>query len=42
VHEYGWKLRRNPDGIVDWFYPDGTRYRAGPGPPSEMLELQPA
>jgi hypothetical protein len=33
VHEYGWSLRRHPDGTVHWFRPDGTRYRAGPGPP---------
>jgi hypothetical protein len=33
VHEYGWKLKRHEDGRVDWFLPDGTRYRAGPAPP---------
>jgi hypothetical protein len=32
VHEYGWRLIRERDGIVRWFHPDGTRYRAGPGP----------
>jgi hypothetical protein len=33
VHEYGWSLRRDAHGTVHWFRPDGTRYRAGPGPP---------
>jgi hypothetical protein len=33
VHEYGWSLRRDRNGTVQWFRPDGTRYRAGPGPP---------
>ena len=33
VHEYGWKLRREPDGVVSWFRPGGARYRAGPAPP---------
>jgi hypothetical protein len=33
VHEYGWGLRRDRDGEVKWFHPDGTRYRAGPAPP---------
>jgi hypothetical protein len=32
VHEYGWTVRRETDGTVAWFHPDGTRYRAGPGP----------
>jgi hypothetical protein len=35
VHEYGWGLRRDRDGEVKWFHPDGTRYRAGPGPPAQ-------
>lgn len=30
VHEYGWSVRRNSDGTVEWFHPDGARYRAGP------------
>jgi hypothetical protein len=30
VHEHGWSVRRDPDGMVGWFRPDGTRYRAGP------------
>jgi hypothetical protein len=42
VHEYGWTLRRDTDGTVEWFYPDGTRYRAGPAPPLEIFESQPA
>jgi hypothetical protein len=33
VHEYGWTVKRDPDGTVRWFHPDGTRYRAGPAPP---------
>jgi hypothetical protein len=34
VHEHGWRVTRDStDGIVRWFTPDGTRYRAGPGPP---------
>jgi len=35
VHEYGWSIRRNPDGTVRWFRPDGNGYRAGPAPPRE-------
>jgi hypothetical protein len=42
VHEYGWKLRRGPDGTVDWFLPDGTRYHTGPAPPGVRLERQQA
>jgi Domain of unknown function (DUF222)/HNH endonuclease len=33
VHEYGWSIRRNADGTVDWFDRTGVRYRAGPAPP---------
>jgi hypothetical protein len=33
VHERGWRLARAPDGQVDWFDPEGIRYRAGPGRP---------
>jgi hypothetical protein len=40
VHEYGWRLIRRADGEVQWFYPDGTRYRAGPAPPREPVERQ--
>jgi hypothetical protein len=32
VHEHGWSMRRAADGTVQWFRPDGTRYRAGPSP----------
>jgi len=35
VHEYGWHLRRLPDGEVRWFRPDGSGYRAGPAPPEK-------
>jgi hypothetical protein len=38
VHEHGWRLVRDPDGAVRWFHPDGTRYRAGPDPPSTDAE----
>ncbi len=30
VHEHGWSVKRDPDGTVRWFRPDGTGYRAGP------------
>lgn len=33
VHEYGWTVRRDPDGAARWFRPDGSRYHAGPSPP---------
>ncbi|HEY3210311.1 MAG TPA: HNH endonuclease signature motif containing protein, partial [Actinomycetota bacterium] len=42
VHEFGWRVSRDRDGTVRWFMPDGTRYRAGPGPPSEQREREPA
>jgi hypothetical protein len=42
VHEFGWIIRRGADGVVRWFRPDGTRYRAGPGPPRESVEPRPA
>lgn len=32
VHEHGWRVRRDSDGRVRWFRPDGTGYRAGPSP----------
>lgn len=32
VHELGWSLRREADGEVGWFHPDGVRYLAGPSP----------
>ena len=36
VHEHGWGVRREGDGSVSWFLPNGTRYRAGPAPPREI------
>jgi hypothetical protein len=42
VHEHGWAVTRDQDGTVRWFRPDGTRYRAGPAPPPERIEPQPA
>ena len=36
VHEYGWSLRREDDGTVRWFRPDGRGYRAGPAPPGRV------
>jgi uncharacterized protein DUF222/HNH endonuclease len=40
VHEYRWKVKRDADGTVGWAHPDGTRYRAGPGPPRAPVESQ--
>jgi Domain of unknown function (DUF222)/HNH endonuclease len=40
VHEYGWRLSRDRGGTVRWFHPDGTRYRAGPGPPDDMAHRE--
>jgi HNH endonuclease/Domain of unknown function (DUF222) len=37
VHEHGWSITRQADGGVAWSRPDGTRYRAGPGPPRERV-----
>jgi hypothetical protein len=34
VHEYGWTVKRESDGDVLWFRPDGERYCAGPAPPA--------
>jgi hypothetical protein len=31
-------LRRDAEGTVRWFRPDGSGYRAGPGPPREGVE----
>jgi Domain of unknown function (DUF222)/HNH endonuclease len=36
VHEYGWRVGREPDGKVDWFDPNGVRQRAGPSPPQKL------
>jgi hypothetical protein len=41
VHELGWSLRLE-GGAVRWFRPDGNPYRAGPDPPGETVERQPA
>ena len=41
VHEYGWAIGREGDGRIRWFRPDGTGYRAGPGPPRDRIERQP-
>jgi hypothetical protein len=30
VHEYGWSLARDPDNTVQWYRPDGARYRSCP------------
>jgi hypothetical protein len=38
VHEYRWRLRRDQDGTVRWFHPDGTRYPAGPAPPRDRAQ----
>jgi Domain of unknown function (DUF222) len=41
VHEQRWSVRRRSDGEMDWFRPDGTRYRAGPSPgdpPEQQLD----
>jgi hypothetical protein len=38
VHEYGWSVRRDPDGTVRWSRPGGSRYLSGPGPPAETVE----
>ena len=35
VHEYGWSVKREVDGTVRWFHPDGIDYRAGPSPGSD-------
>jgi hypothetical protein len=37
VHEYRWRITRDADGTVNWFHPDGTRYRAGPAPPLQTV-----
>ncbi|MCI0633234.1 MAG: HNH endonuclease [Actinobacteria bacterium] len=30
VHEYGWRIERDPAGVISWLCPTGVRYRAGP------------
>jgi hypothetical protein len=37
VHELGWTVTRDADREIDWFQPDGTRYRAGPAPPAREV-----
>jgi hypothetical protein len=38
VHEHGWSIERDRiTGTVDWLRSDGTRYRAGPAPPEEVV-----
>ena len=41
VHEYGWSVKRDRDGTMRWFHPNGKRYRAGPAPPASELQRQP-
>lgn len=42
VHELGWRVRREPSGEVQWFFPGGARYRPGPSPPAaEDLDEEP-
>jgi hypothetical protein len=38
VHEYGWTLRWGDDGVLEWWRPDGSPYRAGPAPPVEPAD----
>jgi hypothetical protein len=33
VHEHGWSVVSKKDGVILWFHPDGSPYRAGPAPP---------
>jgi hypothetical protein len=40
VHEHGWSLRREADGEVSWFHPDGSKYEAR-GPGQRILESGP-
>jgi hypothetical protein len=40
IHEQGWKVRRNPNGTLDWYKPDGTFYgRWKSRPPPDALPL---
>jgi hypothetical protein len=36
VHELGWSIRREADGEIGWFHPDGSRYLLGPSPGERM------
>jgi hypothetical protein len=42
VHEYGWVIRRQRDGTVHWYRPDGDVHRAGPAPPGSVGQRRPA
>ncbi|HEV8563848.1 MAG TPA: DUF222 domain-containing protein [Actinomycetota bacterium] len=42
VHEHGWSLKRDQEGTLTWLRPDGSSHLAGPGPPLETVERQPA
>jgi hypothetical protein len=42
VHEFGWSVRPDADGAARWCRPDGTHHQAGPGPPRQMADRQPA
>src|SRR5205814_3506470 len=33
VHELGWTVHRDAEGMVRWLRPDGSMHHAGPGPP---------
>jgi hypothetical protein len=35
VHEHGWRVRRRADGVIRWFWPDGTPLRRGRSPDEE-------
>jgi hypothetical protein len=39
VHEHGWSVTRDDDGTVRWFGRDGTRYRAGPSPGVDAVDI---
>ena len=41
VHEHGWSIRRDQEGMLQWLHPDGSSYRAGPGPPPGTVERKP-
>ena len=41
VHEYGWSVKRDRDGTMRWFHPNGKRHRAGPAPPASEFQRQP-
>lgn len=38
VHELGWRLRRERDGTVLWFRPDGRAFWAGRSPPPQVFD----